>query len=491
MLPKELFEAKRVKGRIYPRFAGEKDYELAERIIEIFSRSKGRKYGKVVSEIKKLETAENFKRVRGFLRVMEKLCIEKACAFEVIPNTELDPLRVRMFLFERGFVTSRKERERVLDFAAKYFNTSRENIERAMFADREEELIIIDVKNITPDELIRHYNLSLLQTAMFNSLRMTFWTSSNHKEIFRRIKWFGLMYEIAEESGRNVVEITGAASIIKMTRKYGTSMAKLLPSILKADNWWVRAEIVENSRLYILEIDDRKRDLFPKMDVEVEYDSSLEEEFSWKLRALGYEVEREPEVVKAGRYAFIPDFRIRKGGKEVFVEIAGFWTPEYLEKKVRKVLETKIPLILIARSEFGNVDKLLKKWDAESKLILFSDKLPYTAILREIGRMLKGNVEVKGDVINLRELADKHGVSIKDVLKSVPENYVVAGSWAIRDEVFEELKREIESANPKKLGDVKEILRSFGVGNDVLAHLGYRVKWMGLAEDDAIIERDA
>lgn len=42
------------------------------------------------------------------------------------------------------------------------------------------------------------------------------------------------------------------------------------------------------------------------------------------MRAItGAEVIREPDVIRAGRYAFIPDFLVRRGRKEVYVEIVG------------------------------------------------------------------------------------------------------------------------------------------------------------------------
>ncbi|HDD36680.1 MAG TPA: DUF790 family protein, partial [Archaeoglobus veneficus] len=348
MLPKELLEVRKYRGKIFPKFASDKDYALAEKIIKIFRKGKGRKYGEVMAAIKTLENARNYRKVRAFSRVVERFCVEKACIFD-IPSS-IEPQKVRMFLFERGYVTSKKERQRVVEYAAKFFNTTPDEIEKAMYADRDEELVLVDVRQMTPDLLIKLYNLSLLQTTIFDCLRLSFWTSSNHKEIFRRIKWLGLMYEIHDS-----IEITGAASILKMTRRYGTSIAKLIPSIIKAKRWWIKAEIVDKERIYFLEIDDSLRHLFPDYDEKVEYDSSLEEEFARKIKVIKPEVEiiREPNVVRTGEYAFIPDFLIKKGKKEVYVEIAGFWTPEYMKRKIEKVKKAKIPLILIAREDYA------------------------------------------------------------------------------------------------------------------------------------------
>jgi len=177
------------------------------------------------------------------------------------------------------------------------------------------------------------------------------------------------MYELREEGGKMLVEITGAASILKMTRKYGTAIAKLLPSVLNAGKWWLRAEILHENRIYLLELDASKAYLFPKFDEKIAYDSSLEQEFEAAMRAINpqFEVIREPSVVKAGNHAFIPDFAVKIGAagggadgkacasekREVYVEIVGFWTPEYLRAKVEKVKKAKVPLIIIAREDYG------------------------------------------------------------------------------------------------------------------------------------------
>ena len=51
----------------------------------------------------------------------------------------------------------------------------------------------------------------------------------------------------------------------------------------------------------------------------------------WKLL-------RETTPVDVGGELFLPDFTLRHAdGREALVEIVGFWTPEYLDTKVRKI----------------------------------------------------------------------------------------------------------------------------------------------------------
>jgi hypothetical protein len=283
------------------------------------------------------------------------------------------------------------------------------------------------------------------------------------------------------------VEITGVASILKMTRKYGVSMAKLIPSIIKSGEWWIKADILDDNtkRVYHLEVDNEYSNLFPEQEEKIEYDSSLEKEFAGNIKAImDVEVIREPGVIKSGKYAFIPDFLIKAGEKEVYVEIVGFWTDEYLKKKLKKIHQANLPIIVIAREEYG---------EGESEdVIMFSKKIPYNKVIKRIDHYLKGDVddiEFEGDIINLMELSKVHRVPVSQISRKIPERYILAGSYAVKQEVFERLKKEVKEVNPRRLSDITPILKKYGVGSDILQAMGYEVKWTSLSEENANIRK--
>ncbi len=456
MLPKELLEAKKVRGKIYPKFADlKKDLPLAKKVIRIFKAGLGRKYGVVLKALREIENAENYRKVRGFAKVLENFCIDKACMFD----GTLNPLEVRMFLFERGFVTRMEERKRIIEYAARYFNSTPEEVEKAMYADREEELILTKVEGMDAEELIRRYNLSLLQTALFNSTNMRFEADSNHKKIFGAIKFLGLMYDVLKAGKVVEVEVIGPVSLIKMTRKYGVSMAKLIPYIVSAENWRIEARIVENDRVYRLEVDSSIKHLLPESYESETFDSSLEAEFFRRIRNLGFVVEREPEVVSSEGKAFIPDFAVWKEGwrGKVFVEIAGFWTADYVKRKAEKVGKAKVPLILIASEEFGEVKAEGASFGC-MEFVVFSKRIDYGKVLKAINR-----------------LADRLGIAV-DVSKDVGEVSKKAGKK------LSELKLLIERERPRTLEELESIVKSYGltVNDDLLNLLGFKIVWKGL-----------
>lgn len=60
---------------------------------------------------------------------------------------------------------------------------------------------------------------------------------------------------------------------------------------------------------------------------------------------------REETLVHLGDELLLPDFTLRhRDGREVLVELVGFWTPEYLEGKLRKLRRAGIPNLVLVVS---------------------------------------------------------------------------------------------------------------------------------------------
>lgn len=74
------------------------------------------------------------------------------------------------------------------------------------------------------------------------------------------------------------------------------------------------------------------------------FDSGIEQNFAEAFEALarrqgvdGWQLEREPEPLLLDSGIFIPDFAFTRGLHRIYVEILGFWTPAYRERKIQKL----------------------------------------------------------------------------------------------------------------------------------------------------------
>ncbi len=86
-----------------------------------------------------------------------------------------------------------------------------------------------------------------------------------------------------------------------------------------------------------------------------EFDSSYEEAFAGKWGDEprdGWRLVREGGILQKGQKVFIPDFVLEhEDGRRVYLEIVGFWTPEYLQAKFESLQVFKEHHILAAAAE--------------------------------------------------------------------------------------------------------------------------------------------
>src|SRR5207245_8510876 len=181
----------------------------------------------------------------------------------------------------------------------------------------------------------KRYSLWLAQACLFKCSRMEFTASGNWKNIFRSLKWLGLMYSIEKSPGSSsyvqAVSLDGPMSLFKMTDRYGVAVAKLLPEILKSDSWTIKAELIDRKKNRILSFEESSEHLRgmvisttspdDETQTRLQFDSSVEEKFAKKFNALGtgWILRREPEPLvvfeeQTGRQSvMIPDFSFEMG----------------------------------------------------------------------------------------------------------------------------------------------------------------------------------
>lgn len=458
-----------------PRYLTETN--LAQNLIDLFVNSKGKQYKKIIEKREELEEY-NFKVVRGLSTLLERRC-------QFTSEATLPSRAVREFLFERGFVRSQQEREAVVKEASLHFHATPSVVEQAMFADLRDEQVLSEFSTMTAKELIRWYNLSLTQTLLFDALGLHVKVVGNYQHIFRQIKYLGLMYEIDEG-----IRITGPGSLFKKNRKYGTSLAKLIPEIMNAKRWEIHA-IIEtvtggDPRVCNFDLMSTSKVPFPVGSEPLShFDSAVEEEFYHDFAALniGWEIVREPDVVKAGPAVIIPDFGFYKNGMKYYLEIVGFWTPEYLERKIAKLKEAKEPITVAV-----NENLECKRREFPNDVIVYTNKIPLMEVVRrlrgieeqQVARELAelGEVQLAQDVVSIEEVAKTYRVSCQTIKERNIPGYHVIGDQLVSAELLEMIKREIKPNDDYEL--VEKILRRNHVSPIALDVIGFRVVWEGL-----------
>ena len=275
-----------------------------------------------------------------------------------------------------------------------------------------------------------HDNCANRDRAALADTGMEIQIEDNYQPVFRKIKQLGLIYSI--QDGK--ISLEGPTSLFKLTEKYGSAFAKLLPILMESTKWSLRASIsrktFQGKRIYDFTLDHTQRPIFgiESETAEIAFDSAIEKEF-YQLSFKGWVVEREPTVLKAGQYAFIPDFSLERNGIKIFVEIIGFWTPEYLKHKIQKLnqLQEKESMILLVNR---NLACTSSEFHSEN-LLFYDKKIPHLEIIKILRRyeekqQAKEITKLKGmeisfgndvSVISLDEVAQRYGVSLEAIRK--------------------------------------------------------------------------
>lgn len=378
------------------------------------------------------------------------------------------------------------------------------------------------------------------------------------------------------------LHLDGPASLFRMSERYGNSFAKLFPILLESKGWRLKAGILykgyQGKKILEFSLDSSEEvsrfipesvsypervspDLQLAEEKEEEYgiengtgtknegrlvekeagtqeaetavenedfDSIFEKQFA-SLSFGGWEVKREPTILKAGRFAFVPDFSLQKNGIKVYAEIVGFWTPEYLKKKIEKLKSIKEPVILLINRKLKCSEKDFPAQD----VIFFDRKIPaneVTQVLRKYeekrlaedqARLHDIEVPLSGELISIEEIAAEKGVmpgALKEVLaerfakvrepeKSVVKekseqfegtgkyrDYVLLENYLIHRQLLERINLELEKPGAAETyADALKVFKGFGLDSSlyypVLEHLGYKVIWTGLSEESAKIKR--
>jgi len=492
MLTGDLLVTRTYKGKIEPVYAA-LDAEIigiASSVIDIFQSHVGKTYGALLDEIEELEEID-YRLIRGLASLLERRCM-------IEMDSTIDPVAARRAVFEecRGIVTGPEERLKVLERTADKLSITPEYLEKALWADREENLVIRQFRAISSEDLLRQYNLSLTQTLLFKATGMEIRISGNYQPVFRKIKQLGLMYSI--EQGK--IYLDGPISLFKLTERYGTAFAKLLPVIIRSDTWGIKASIIrktlQGKRVLEFSLDHTKQ-IFNTDIAEETFDSAIEKEFS-TLNFNGWKPRREPAVLKSGQYAFIPDFSLERNGIRIYVEIIGFWTPEYIRNKVQKINQLEEDIVLL-------VDKNLACSGMEFRadnILYYNKKIPYLELIKILRKYEEKqlqeevakteNIEIPSgeSVVNLEEVAKRYNIGIealKRVIDRYKGEYLLFGDQLVNRQTLGTIKNELSGV--KRHSEALRIFERYGLKGHtlILQFLGFKVKWSGLDPENAEI----
>jgi hypothetical protein len=499
VLRKDLLRVSRAGGGYHPQFVDAEHRPLAERVLDAYRDHVGEPRSPLQEALEALEReSDDFKLVRGFAALADRETV-----FET--RAAVPPRRARRATFEAasdvGVVTD-ADRTRALAAAGDRLGVAPDAVESSLYADREDRQVLasFDPRWDAPT-LVEQYNLSLAQTALFDATEVRV-RSSDPRRLVSSVKRLRLLYEVRKtDDGREVV-VTGPDALFRRTRRYGTAFARLLRSVAATADWSLSATIDDRGteRELTLESGDVS---VPGTDpvAEPSYDSGVEADFAARFSALDlpWDLVREPEPLATGPRVMIPDFAFEWTGSpeqfRVYFEIMGFWTPEYVDKKLDQMRHLEDVELLVAVDESLGVGEDIEAREARAvpyrgtvrvKDVVDALERYEGDLLSAAAADLPAELTPDADVVTLEEVAADHGVA-PAVLEDVAfPGHQRVGRTLVRPAVLETLAGELSAG--MDYAEAEAALEAHGLGDAsaALSRLGYRVEWTGLSGGELV-----
>ena len=284
--------------------------------------------------------------------------------------------------------------------AAATLGRSVEDLRRLLYADAPGARVLRRAPAIDGRALLARYNLELARGVLLDAERLTLTARGGWRAIFRALKAARLMYTLRRQARSYQVDVTGpAAEFIVKPARYGVRLARVVPALMRAPAWRFDAEVrrADGTRLSFRV---RGKPRAPKTRAPVgerarkaRYDSAWERSLATDFRRKfggdarhGWTLAREASPVAIGDELFLPDFTLRHAdGREALVELVGFWTPEYLAEKTRKIAAAQLGhliLVVYRGLAVGKATTELESLVERERIVWFTTKPRATDVVK-------------------------------------------------------------------------------------------------------------
>ncbi|HYX42036.1 MAG TPA: DUF790 family protein, partial [Pyrinomonadaceae bacterium] len=286
-------------------------------------------------------------------------------AFETVAAK--DPVEIRRALFRRAreyypIIRDSTAGIELVNEVARELECAPDDLRASLYADLPERQRLLAFERIVPRQLLDLYNLAQAQALLYRCVQMQLWIepqpTDSYRELFGAIKAYRLLHTIKGSAAQGYeVCLDGPVSLFQRSQKYGVQMAVFLPALLLCAGWRMRAEIAlkpPHAGRAFFELDSRQKRLRShylraSLSAQPDRDELAER---WARSDSAWTIAANRAVLDLGASAFIPDYVLTHAdGRRVYLELLGFWTPQYLHARLREFEHAGGENFLLAASD--------------------------------------------------------------------------------------------------------------------------------------------
>jgi uncharacterized protein len=361
LLPRTLcLLSTRIEGdRILPRYLGEHDHPWLRALLDEHARFVGHRRSELLSRLTEpLPVAAPKNKLRLATRVLDRLTLGRI-------EAEVSPERVRSSLFRARAATD-EARLSVLERVASELSSTPRALESALFADLRSERRVARLPNdYSPSRLAVEINSALVAglLARATHVRVRAWGETH--ALVRQARLGGLIClvsradtlgEVREGNSGVVLDISGPFALFRHTAVYGRALAALVPRLTACSGFELVASCVLSRGKRVWTVLVRSGDPIAESRELARAGSQVEARFAADFSRIApdWDLIGEPAPFAAADAVMFPDFELvhrRHPARRWLLEIAGFWTRDYLDRKLERLRTAKIDRLILCVDE--------------------------------------------------------------------------------------------------------------------------------------------
>ncbi|HEX5063250.1 MAG TPA: DUF790 family protein [Kofleriaceae bacterium] len=184
-------------------------------------------------------------------------------------------------------------------------------------------------------DVAAHANLSLVQRAMMRAQTVELRVRGDAGPLIHTAAARGLLTTVSRgDDGNTMLDIVGPLMLFHRTGVYGRALASLMPLLAECEGF--ELSLLSRSREQLYPVDIASPVLLPPVPANMQVPDTRLLRLLKELKRAAHDivVTLRPHPISAGRSLVCPDLGLERDGRVTFVELVGFWTSEFLVKKL-------------------------------------------------------------------------------------------------------------------------------------------------------------
>jgi len=378
--------------------ARERAHGIAERLVETARAHVGHTREEWEEATTAIDVEPRDERLKAGLAKL----VDDRCTFAA--DETVDATALRRDLFLRATAARRAtpdgarfDRDGVLDSLARDRGTTRDAVERGLFADLRDAHELTAFNAIAPASLVALWERGQAQAVLLRAVRVTVdvrrTTPGATRALFHRLKFLRLLSTITRTDDGHRIVIDGPFSLFEASTKYGLELALIVPMLEHCEAWSLVADVrwgKERTPLVFRIEGERSgaRAKAPRLPDDVAALVSAFEALTEK-KATEWKVSPAKAILDLpGVGLCVPDLLFERDGASVHLEVMGYWSRDAVWKRVELVERGLASPTLFAVSARLRVSEEVLPDDAPSALYVYKGTMSARAIAERLDALV-------------------------------------------------------------------------------------------------------